>query len=491
MQPPLPAPNSRFSATTPAETTPARPLRFSQTEVTADAPPSNAPRTRPPVDETPRAVPATSNLIWIRRLIWTYFWLLIFEGALRKWVVPSLSNVLLIIRDPVVLGIYILAIRARQFPFNGWTFATLALAILSVAASVLFTTTSLFVSVYGLRADFWHLPLIWVMGQTLRRSDVLAMGKAILIVLLGMALLMAAQFQAPPTSFINAGRDAQFEQISTSLGRIRPPGTWSFVLGPIYFWGLATAFLVSSQLPTRIGGQLKRTPYSPILLIAATAALFLGATVSGSRALLAGCAVVMAAGFLIALLRQPLILVRWVGLGALLTLALFAAQEIPVVKQGFDTLFARINDASAVENQTGGFLARYFRTQTEMLPLLWSAPWFGYGLGAGTNVGAVAATGAQGFLLAEAEWGRVILESGPILGGCFILLRLILALYLLVRSFGRALTGDALPFLLWAASFSMLIEGQWGVATAQGMATLGAGLCLASLNTGKDAVGTR
>ena len=37
----------------------------------------------------------------IRQLIWLYFWLLIFEGVLRKWVVPSLSSVLRRARDPV------------------------------------------------------------------------------------------------------------------------------------------------------------------------------------------------------------------------------------------------------------------------------------------------------------------------------------------------------------------------------------------------------
>ena len=40
----------------------------------------------------------------IRRLIWLYFWLLLLEGALRKWVLPQLSNPLLIIRDPVVVA---------------------------------------------------------------------------------------------------------------------------------------------------------------------------------------------------------------------------------------------------------------------------------------------------------------------------------------------------------------------------------------------------
>ena len=39
----------------------------------------------------------------IKTLIWIYFWLLIFEGALRKWFLPSLSSPLLLVRDPVAL----------------------------------------------------------------------------------------------------------------------------------------------------------------------------------------------------------------------------------------------------------------------------------------------------------------------------------------------------------------------------------------------------
>ncbi len=50
----------------------------------------------------------------IRRLIWLYFWLLLFEGALRKWVAPQLANPLLIIRDPVVLLIYALALQGAR-----------------------------------------------------------------------------------------------------------------------------------------------------------------------------------------------------------------------------------------------------------------------------------------------------------------------------------------------------------------------------------------
>ena len=57
-------------------------------------------------------------MIALRRLIWLYFWLLMFEGALRKWV-PPLSAPLLVVRDPLVLLIYFHAVRCRRFPVDG------------------------------------------------------------------------------------------------------------------------------------------------------------------------------------------------------------------------------------------------------------------------------------------------------------------------------------------------------------------------------------
>ena len=49
--------------------------------------------------------PENKTIRNIRRLIWLYFWLLLIEGALRKWVAPSLSNPLLIIREVRTPGV--------------------------------------------------------------------------------------------------------------------------------------------------------------------------------------------------------------------------------------------------------------------------------------------------------------------------------------------------------------------------------------------------
>ena len=54
---------------------------------------------------------------FIRKLIWAYFFFLVIgEGVLRKWVLPSLSDMILIIRDPLVIWIYYLACGQGLFP---------------------------------------------------------------------------------------------------------------------------------------------------------------------------------------------------------------------------------------------------------------------------------------------------------------------------------------------------------------------------------------
>jgi hypothetical protein len=97
-------------------------------------------------------------------LIWLYLWLLIFEGAFRKWIVPQYSAPSLLIRDPVVLGIYLLALRARIFPQNVYVISLVnprhpflggRIIVLSALSS---HKTIVLVTGYGVRSNFLHLP---------------------------------------------------------------------------------------------------------------------------------------------------------------------------------------------------------------------------------------------------------------------------------------------------------------------------------------------
>ena len=112
----------------------------------------------------------------LKFLIWLYVVLLIFEGALRKWVLPSLSDPLLIVRDPIAIGIYLLAFFSGRFPLNGFVLTTFALAAASIMASLIGGHTNPLVLAYGLRINYGHLPLMWVMAQVLTRKDVEKLG---------------------------------------------------------------------------------------------------------------------------------------------------------------------------------------------------------------------------------------------------------------------------------------------------------------------------
>src|SRR4051812_37387846 len=117
----------------------------------------------------------------IKILIWVYVALLIFEGAFRKWWLPSLAQPLLIVRDPVLLLIYILAIVEGVFPSNTFTLSLGALAAASVVTSLAAGQSNFIVIAYGLRINYLHLPLMWIMGRVLNRDDVERLGTFFLI----------------------------------------------------------------------------------------------------------------------------------------------------------------------------------------------------------------------------------------------------------------------------------------------------------------------
>src|SRR5271166_6870058 len=138
----------------------------------------------------------------LRLLIWLYFWLLIWEGALRKWIFPSLSAPLLVVRDPVVVLIYAIALAQGVFPFNRLVLATFGLAGLSFAASFPLLD-HLGIMLYGLRTNFLHLPLIFLMPKVLGQGEVDRFGRWFLLLAPPMTFLVLWQFASPQGAWIN------------------------------------------------------------------------------------------------------------------------------------------------------------------------------------------------------------------------------------------------------------------------------------------------
>jgi len=440
--------------------------------------------------KTPQSLPGadySSTLRDIRRLIYLYLFLLIIEGALRKWIVPQFSNPLLLVRDPVVLATYFLAWRAHIFPRNGFILWLAIIGILSWIVSIFVLdpyvpmSRILLVTAYGFRSNFLHLPLIFIFASVFDVDDVKKIGWWILLGIIPMSLLMALQFHSAPDSFINRTVGlGEGEQITAGGGKIRPPATFSFISGPIYYVTGAAAFVLY--------GALRRSTYSSWLLFGAACSVLLAIVVSGSRSLVMSVLLVMLS-LAIVLLIRPDAVNRFGKSLILLVIGMLIVSRLPIVHEGLTILSSRFTESAEASETTitGGLIERTLSGFTEGLGQLGHAPIFGFGLGVGTSGGAAFLVGQSTFLLSENEWTRIIFESGPILGLAFLMWRTLLAIYLGVVSL-RALTrGEILPLLLFSATFLIILSGQLGQPTSLGFAVVFNGLCLASTRPGKIA----
>jgi hypothetical protein len=436
--------------------------------------------------------PTAAAIRWHERIlralrwsIYLYLFFLLTEGALRKWIVPQFSNPLLIIRDPVVLLIYVLAIAGRRYPRNWFLLSLWLIAIPSLVVGALVLEpyfpplTVALVTGYGFRSDFLHLPLIFILPAVFNLEDVKRIGRWTLWGMIPMGILMALQFRSSPDSFINrAAGLGEGQQIQTSGGKIRPPGLFSFISGAISYMTASAAFLLHAVL-----GRVK---YPAWFLIVSGLSLVIGIAVSGSRAAVLAVGLVVATLSVI-LFLQPAALNRF-GRTLLFVLVIgWGVSHLPIFREGVEVLTERFTEEGEVPDSSiaGGLISRTFSGFTEPFYVLNRMPLSGYGLGVGTNGAARFLVGRATFLLAENEWTRVLLESGPVLGLAFLLWRTILACrigYLAVRA---VKTGHILPLFLFGTGVFPLLNGSFGQPTSLGFAVVLNGLCLAALNFGE------
>jgi hypothetical protein len=414
---------------------------------------------------------------YLRWLVWSYFWLLLFEGVLRKWLLPSLANPLLIIRDPILVAIYGLAFARGIFPVNRFVIALAVVGVLALAASMFAPFFSFGVHIFGFRCDFLHLPLIYVMGRVFDFASVRRVGFWVLLLALPMTVLVVLQFRSTPDSVLNAGAGADAAQITFTAGKVRPSGTFSFVSGIIYFYALITAFVIY--------GLVEKRTYPLWLTSIAGLCIPVALAVSGSRSTVAMAAIV-ASMFIVALLIRPALIGKAMKLiGIVLTLTFLAGSLAvfqSVFKEGVEAFTMRMNETENVEGGFEGFVHRFTSTFTKPLNFMFDMPLLGYGLGVGTNVGAKLITGQTDFVLAEDEWERVICESGAFLGGAYLLIRLLMVVQLGAMSARAARIGHFLPLLLFGACAMPIVSGQFGQSTTLGFACFLGGLCLASMH---------
>lgn len=408
--------------------------------------------------------------------VWAYILLVIFEGALRKWLLPGLSDVLLVIRDPIAILVLLFARAKGYLSFNPYVFWMILIGCLGTVTAVTLGHGNFLVALYGARIFIVQFPFMFAVGKIFTIEDVIDVGKALLWISLPMTLLIIIQFYSPQSAFVNrgVGGDVAGAGFSGALGYFRPPGTFSFTNGTALFFGLVAAYVFYFWFNTFL---IKR-----FLLIASTVCVLLSVPFSISRTLTFEVALSMAF-MVVALWHKPQYLRKVLFAAVIIGIALYFLSNQSFFSTGTDVLTARFNDASGSEGDVNDVLMD--RVLAGMVYAVQNAPnlpFFGYGLGMGTNAGAVLLTGNATFLISEEEWGRVIGEMGLLMGFIVILIRVVFSFSTLKKSIQYLRNNNPLPWMLISFGFMQILQGQWGQPTNLGFSIIAGGLVLAAMN---------
>lgn len=412
----------------------------------------------------------------IKIAIWLYFFLWIVEGALRKWVLSSLATPLLIVRDPVAIYIILRAIYSNVKFFNGFVVSAYIITLLSLIVTLTFGHGNLVVGVYGARIMLLHFPLIFIIGAVFVKEDILKVGQVLLVANILMTLIVYLQFISPQSAFINIGVGGEGSAgFSGAMGYFRPSGTFSFTTGLSAFYIMASVFVFYFWL--------SKEPISKILLIGSTLALIFSLPLTVSRTAVGGVILVGIFAFIGSAVSFKKVMKIVLTVGILLLLFTILQKTTTVFNLGTEVFMSRVDTAS---EQSGGFkdsfFSRVFDNFVQPIVSLMKKPLFIGNLGMGTNAGAQMLSGSAKFLIAEDEFGRIAGEQGLLLGGATIILRIVLAISLFLKSIRLPNDEKLLPMIFCGTALFSLTQGQWAQPSMLGYSVMVAGLLLASIN---------
>lgn len=409
--------------------------------------------------------------------IWIYFILLIFEGALRKWFLPGLSAPLLIIRDPLAVWLVAVAWKNNMIVSSVYLKAMLTVALFGIVTGLILGHGNVAVILFGARILLLHFPLIFVMGSVLNSEDVIRFGRVMLWISIPMIVIIALQFFSPQAAWINrgVGGDLEGAGFSGALGYFRPPGTFSFTNGNTLFFSFLSVFVLYFW----VNQQANR-----ILLVFATLALIASIPFSISRGLF--FSVIISVFFtIVALLidkSKPSYTIFIIGI--VLSSFFFLISQLELLKAPLEAFTSRFETASDIEGGLEGtIIDRYFGDLVTSFTNDPNLPFWGYGMGMGTNVGSTLLTGSRSFLIAEGEWGRLLGEMGILLGSLAILIRLGFCLSISLKSYQFLKGGSSLSWFILSFVLLNIPQGQWAQPTALGFAIFSGGLLMASFNS--------
>jgi hypothetical protein len=361
--------------------------------------------------------------------------LLVFEGALRKWIWPEGQQLLYFAKDSILIGAYVgfllregPAIRARRM---------IPLLALSLVAAVYGAVEllneelpSMLMGLLGWKAYFLYVPLVVLVPHLIRRGDDLErVLRWYLLLVIGIAALGVLQFYSPAGSALNVyarGGEGTDTALFGEAFYVRATGTFAYVTG--FSTYLLAMGLVAVGLLGATSWRIKKN----WLVLAALVAVCGGMLTTGSRAPVYSLVAAAVVYVVIATGRGDIAVRHGLWLGAIAGLALVAVM----------TFFEEPAKAFRYRATSGEATAeRAFVAIEETLVVADTAGVVGYGIGTMHQAGeAITGEGARwwaGGIEVESEPAKIILELG-VVGFLLVYAARVL---LVVHAMGLALRG--------------------------------------------------
>ncbi len=408
--------------------------------------------------------------------------IVVFEGAIRKWLIPSAGIPLMLIRDLIAIGAIFFGINLRYFKFKSfpefsllvWTFIVMMWSLLQFVFEII-PFPVIFI---GFRSWILYAWFALLCYRALRPYDVEVILKVLLLSLLPMVVLSVIQFMSPVHSFINKQPGEGSVIFIVVKDIVRTTGTFTFTMGYTTYLALLSPLVLWMMSKKTI--IFKNSTIRLLVIVS----FFLGVLVSGSRATLLFTAS-MFGFFIISMFfsgAYKKISSRSFFLGSIFII-ITGYYTFPILEKAYNANISRIQTASMKEDVS----TRIIETFIGSAKTWENMDIFGSGIGAGSNAArSFMPKGKDDFVLGEMEIDRILNEGG-LIGIFFSLFKLLIALYALTLSFKIMIKEkNMLVFLFWTyLTVQLLTSSMTGQITVHAFLFLSLGIGWTLLRSSK------
>lgn len=377
------------------------------------------------------------------RIFLAVFLIVVFEGAVRKWLSSSATLPLVLLRDLLAVYLvlyawhrgYLRRYRKVSTVLLAWTLLVVGWGLMQMVGD----ESSPTVFVIGLR--FWLLYSWFAVAAaaTMTEADYRAAVRLAVLIMIVLAPLAVLQHYSPTGATVNRQLDGDEDLVFVAIaGVVRTTGTFSFTSG------YSTYLMLVAPLVFALLAARKRTAFQRLFAIGGFSAFVIGSVVSGSRAAVVSAGVMLGV-YLIARLVFSKTRDKPAALGAVLMATALVAAFLFFFSDAIMVTQQRFEQASSVENFWERLLAIFIGEPH----VLGQFTWLGQGIGAGSNLASSLYRGGANFGLAEFETGRIVLEGG-LLGFAFVALKLAVVIGGLAYALRVSIVRNAaFPMVMW------------------------------------------